>query len=82
MAIVSCGYCGHPGAHAEALPSTDGRTRCGDCPICKRELALERLRTTQPEELDTPGHREALITDARMAGADLEQISEALETPR
>lgn len=44
--------------------------------------ALERLRTALPEELATPGHKDALVTDARMAGATMDEIKEALETPR
>jgi hypothetical protein len=48
----------------------------------KLDAALERLRTASPEELATPGHRDALVTGARMAGADLDQIKAALEAPR
>ena len=38
-----CGYCGHPGDHAEVIPFDSRPTRCPtQCEVCKKEIARER----------------------------------------
>jgi hypothetical protein len=38
MPIVACGFCNHPGSHAQCIPLSSGPAkRCGDCLTCRTE---------------------------------------------
>lgn len=37
--MVTCGYCNHPGFHAQLIPSGAELSRwCLDCPRCRQDL--------------------------------------------
>lgn len=41
MAI--CGYCNHPGFHAQFIPpGAEPSRRCGDCPRCQAETERQK----------------------------------------
>ncbi len=40
--MTNCGYCGHPGIHAQVLPPRGApRGRCPTCSFCQREIEEE-----------------------------------------
>lgn len=40
---MACGYCKHPGFHAQTIPlGVSPSKRCGDCRICQAEAERER----------------------------------------
>jgi hypothetical protein len=43
--MTNCGFCGHPGVHAQILPPAGPPSkRCQGCPQCEREAAEEAKR--------------------------------------
>jgi len=40
-----CGYCNHPGYHAQVIPlGAEPSRRCGDCPRCRQKLGPSAYR--------------------------------------
>jgi hypothetical protein len=48
--------------------------------VIAKEAALDRLRQAHPMELATPGVQDALVGDARLAGAGWGEIEEAVNS--
>ncbi len=45
--MTTCGFCGHPGIHAQALPPRGTPSgSCPSCPQCQQELAEEAASAT------------------------------------
>ncbi len=52
MALVTCGFCGHPGSRAAILPPSGGTGRCSGCPDCACEAREEELQSAPvPNEI-------------------------------
>jgi hypothetical protein len=84
MSAISCGHCGHAGAHANLISTPPGAKRCGDCPACEKQMANERmtaaldqLSSATAEEMTMLGDQ--LREQARLTGATPSEVVQAIE---
>jgi hypothetical protein len=47
-----------------------------------KDAKLAHIARATPDELATPGYRDAIIQEAREAGASWDEVNAALEAPR
>jgi hypothetical protein len=49
--MTECGFCGHPGVHAQVLPPRGAaQGRCSECPRCQQEIAEEAAKAAKQAE--------------------------------
>jgi hypothetical protein len=49
--MAECGFCGHPGVHAQVLPSRGAASgRCPSCLYCQRETEAEASKAAETSE--------------------------------